>query len=161
MAERSRLTWLVAAAAVAVIIGVGAYVLWQRDTSGTPVPPIGGTGKSTTTVLTAAPVQAGRCLPPTARPLRGADVAFDGVVTRLVDGTATLEPSRWYAGEPTRQVTVRAPSEDMQALLAAVRFEEGERYLVAASADGRVMLCGFSAPYSERLARLYRTAFEG
>ena len=58
-------------------------------------------------------------------------------------------------------MTVRAPSEDMQALLAAVRFEKGERYLVAASGDGRVMLCGFSAPYSERLARLYGQAFEG
>ena len=39
-------------------------------------------------------------------------------------------------------------------------FEEGGRYLVSAT-DGRVTLCGFSAPYSTELAALYDQAFPG
>ena len=160
--HRNPLTWLVAAAAVAVIVAVAAFVLRERDSVGTSATPSGGADQQSATVLTAAAAEQGRrCLPPSPRVLRGADHAFDGVVTRLEDGTATLATSHWYAGQPTRTVTVRAPSADMQALLAAVRFEKGRRYLVAASDDGRVMLCGFSAAYSERLARLYLAAFEG
>lgn len=159
--HRNPLTWLVAAAAVAVIVAVTAFVLSQRDTVGTSTTPSGGEDQQSATVLTTSVEPAGRCMSPSPRALRGADHAFDGVVTRLSDGTATLDTSHWYVGDPTRTVTVRAPSADMQALLAAVRFEKGERYLVAASDDGRVMLCGFSAAYSERLARLYLAAFEG
>ena len=55
---------------------------------------------------------------------------------------------------------MQAPDRDLQALLAAVDFREGERYLVAAS-DGRVTLCGFSGPFSEELAELYAKAFPG
>lgn len=160
--HRSPLTWLVAAAAVLVIAGVGAFAVWNSDNPGTPTPPIGEAGERTETELTAAAAeQTGRCLPPSPRPLRGADVAFDGVVTQLVDGEATLVPSHWYTGETTTTVTVRAPSADMQSLLAAVDFQNGGRYLVAADEDGRVMLCGFSAPYSDDLAETYAQAFGG
>lgn len=160
--HRSPLTWLVAAAAVVVIGGVGAFAVWNRDSDGTPVPPIGGDGEASVTELSAAaPEQTGRCLPPSPKPLAGADIAFDGTVIELQGGQATLTPSRWYAGEPTDQVTVQAPSADLQALLAAVDFEEGGRYLVAAGDDGRVMLCGFSAAYSPKLAGIYDQAFGG
>ncbi len=163
--RRSWAIWLVAAAAVVIValgVGVAGLMVWERRHRGHGGPARRDSAEQPVTGLTVpARGQAGRCLPPSVRPLRGADVAFDGVVTELEGGSALLEPSRWYAGRPSERVSVQAPSEDMQALLAAVRFEKGQRYLVAASGDGRVMLCGFSAPYSERMARLYRRAFEG
>ena len=56
-------------------------------------------------------------------------------------------------------MTVKGPSEDLQALLAAVDFQDGGRYLVAASDSGKVMVCGFSAAHTQRLERLYGRAF--
>ena len=97
---------------------------------------------------------------PNVEVLRLQNVAFDGVVRSVTGGEATLEPTHFYAGEETALVVVQAPDGDLQALLAAVDFREGERYLVSAS-DGRVTLCGFSGPYTEELAALYARAFGG
>ena len=85
-------------------------------------------------------------------------VAFDGTVTTLEDGGVVLTPTTWYAGEPTDLVEVQAPPAELEGLLLAVQFEEGGRYLVSAT-DGRVTVCGFSAPYSAELAALYEQAF--
>jgi hypothetical protein len=87
-------------------------------------------------------------------------VAFDGTVTTIADGVVTLTPSHWYSGTATDLVRVRAPSEDMQQLVSAVKFEVGGRYLVSAT-DGEVTVCGFSAPYSAELASIYAEAFPG
>jgi hypothetical protein len=161
--HRSPLTWLVAAAAVALIVGVGVFaVVNPSDDSG---PPTAGDSPSTSgasvTELTApgAAATSGRCLPPSAEALGGADVAFEGTVEEIDGDLVTLRVARWYAGPDTDLVTVRGPSEDMQSLLAAVDFQDDGRYLVAGSADGSVMVCGFSAPFSERLERLYVQAF--
>ena len=69
------------------------------------------------------------------------------------------EAPHWYAGSPTDLVTVKGPSEELQQLLVAVDFQDGRRYLVAASDNGQVMVCGFSAEYSAQLERLYGQAF--
>jgi hypothetical protein len=87
-------------------------------------------------------------------------VAFDGTVTTLADGVVTLTPSHWYAGDETDLVRVQAPSDDMQQLVSAVKFEDGGRFLVSAT-DGQVTVCGFSAPYSAELASIYAEAFPG
>ncbi len=84
----------------------------------------------------------------------------DAVAESVSGGLVTLRPTRFYAGEETDLVTVESPGEDMQALLSAVQFEEGKRYLVSAT-DGRVTLCGFSAEYSDSLAAVYAEAFAG
>jgi hypothetical protein len=70
----------------------------------------------------------------------------------------TLVPRRFYAGTPTDEVIVRAAPAQLSALVGAVRFREGERYLVTASA-GEVSVCGLSAPWSRPLADLYAEAF--
>ncbi len=54
---------------------------------------------------------------------------------------------------------VDAGSADLTALIGAPQFETGDRYLVAGTADGDVMVCGFSGPYDDRLAKLYAEAF--
>ena len=53
---------------------------------------------------------------------------------------------------------MQAPAEELQELVGAVDFREGERYLVSAT-NGRVTVCGFSGPYTEDLAGLYVEAF--
>ena len=55
-------------------------------------------------------------------------------------------------------VVVRAAPAELSALVGAVRFRRGERYLVSAT-DGEVSVCGLSAPWSQPLADLYAEAF--
>jgi hypothetical protein len=157
--DRSPLTWLVAVAVVLLIAGAALFGLLNRGTD-EPVTPTGtpsGSAAPSETMLTAEPAP-GRCMLPNARVLRQQTLAFAGVVRSIADGEATLEPSRFYAGEATDVVVVQAPDRDLQALLAAVAFREGQRYLVAAT-DGRVTLCGFSGPYTAQLADLYAAAY--
>jgi hypothetical protein len=156
--DRSPLTWLVAAAAVVVIAVAGGFLLVNGEDSADPV--AGEGADPTVTDLRAPAAAAGRCMVPTAERLATAPVAFDGVVTEQTDGLVTLEPSRWYAGDPTDLVTVTAPDRDLALLLTSVEFEEGGRYLVAAT-GGAVMICGFSGPHSGELADLYAEAFGG
>ncbi|MGH3361095.1 MAG: hypothetical protein ACRDOM_01430 [Nocardioides sp.] len=160
--HRSPLTWFVAAAAVVVIVGVGAFVLWDRDTAGNPVPPIGESDDQTVIELTAPAEAAFRCMPPTAKRLSdGAEYAFDGTVSEVDDGVATVEPTRWYAGEQVQLVRIKSPSEDPAALHGMFTFKEGERYLVSSHDGTQVSVCGFSGPYGQQLARLFEKAFGG
>lgn len=157
---RGPLTWLVAAAAAVVIAGAAVFVLTRGDAEAPRA--VSGATPTTASVteLTAADTPA-RCMVPQAALLAGKPIAFDGTVDSIEGDTVTLTPTRWYAGGPTESVRVTAPSERLGQLLAAVSFEEGERYLVAADAGGRVMVCGFSGPWTEQLAAMYAEAFPG
>ncbi|MFB9312434.1 hypothetical protein [Nocardioides plantarum] len=174
---RSPLTWIVAAAAV-LVIGGGVLFATTRgddeapptagdapsapaDTDGDPAGSEGG-GSPSVTDLTATGGAAAKCRTPESSPdvVASQTTVVDGTVDSVSGSTVTITPTRFYAGEPTDVVVVQAPGPDMEALLSAVRFEEGKRYLVAAT-DGRVTLCGFSAEYSASLADVYATAFPG
>lgn len=156
--NRGPLTWLVAAAAVLLIAGVGIFGLLQHDAGTTPPPTAGN--QPTVTQLQAPPAgAAGKCMVPNAAVLGGMDTAFSGTVTAMASGLVTLHVDHWYAGTPTDSVQVAAPAAtDLQALIGAVEFHEGGRYLVS-SRDGRVAVCGMSAPYGADLAALYARAF--
>lgn len=158
--HRGPLTWMVAAAAVVLIAGVALFAVLRHDDS--PATPPTASGAQTVTELSAPPPAAysARCMVPTSATLAHQTVAVDATVTTIAGGVVTLTPSHWYAGAPTDLVRVRAPQQDLQALLGAVRFHEGGRYLVAAT-DGQVAVCGFSGPWSSRLASLYANAFPG
>ena len=162
--HRGPLTWL-AAAAVVLIAGVGVFAVMNGgQDSGTPTAgtePSASTGAGDVTALRApgAGATTGRCLPPSADALSGANVAFDGTVDKISGSLVTLRPTHWYAGSPTDLVTVKGPSEELQQLLVAVDFQDGGRYLVAASNGGQVMVCGFSDKFSPRLEQLYGEAF--
>lgn len=157
--RRSTLTWLVAAAAVVVIAGVGAFALLSGGDDG-PAVPEAQQQEPTVTQLTMPTRPAARCMVPNADTLSTAAYAFDGEVTAIEDGVVTLSVSEWYAGGPTDQVEVDQSSADREALIGAPRFEDGERYLVAGSDDGDVLVCGFSGGYSQQLSRLYTKAFD-
>lgn len=161
--RRGPLTWLVAAAAVLLIVGGIAFALLNLGDgpADAPVagPPGSATARTSTTVLT-APAARGtaRCLPPNATTLRGQDVAVDATATEVAGRQVTLVPNRFYAGARTDAVVVRAAPSELSALVGAVRFREGRRYLVSAS-NGEVSVCGLSAPWSQQLADLYAEAF--
>jgi hypothetical protein len=155
--NRGPLTWLVAAAAILIIAGVGIFGV--RALTGDDPDPGGVAAPQTVTALDVpATAGAGKCMVPNAEVLSDADVAFDGTVTSIIGDRVTLEPSHWYAGDPTDTVVVTAPSEQLQRVASAVIFRTGGRYLVSAT-DGHVSLCGFSAPYDEGLAAVYAEAF--
>lgn len=164
--DRGPLTWLVAAAAAVVIVGAGIFTLVGRDADSTEQlataedriqpssPPV-----SVTTLAAGAPA-GGRCMVPTAEVLARQEIAFEGAVQEVEEGTVVLAPSTFYAGQETDLVELQAPAPQLELLLDAVPFEEGRSYLVAGS-GGRVTLCGFTGPRTERLAGLYEDAFGG
>jgi len=159
--DRSPLTWLVAIAVVLLIAVAALFVLLNRGSDEPETPD--GTGSNadgTTTAELVASPSTERCMLPNVEVLKAQALAFDGVVRSVTKGEATLEPTRFFTGDETDVVVVKAPDADLQALLAAVDFREGERYLVSAT-DGQVTLCGFSGPYTEDLAALYGKAFAG
>ena len=157
--DRSPLTWIVAAAVGLVITGAAVFGLLNRGTD-EPGTPSGRSPEPEAPSVTRlnAPPAPGRCMLPNVRVLRQQTLAVDGVVRSITEGMATLEPSRFYAGEESDLVVVSAPDRDLQALLAAVDFEEGERYLVSAT-DQQVTLCGFSGRHTPELADLYAEAY--
>lgn len=168
--ERSRLTWLVAAAAVLLIAGVGAFVLLDgggdddvpaAGPEDSATPSAGPTESASVTTLTVPPsVGSGRCAVPSAAILSQQALAFDGTVDEITDGIVTLTPTMFYSGEPAEQVQVEAPPAVLEALILAVKFEVGQRYLVSAL-DGQVSVCGYSGPWSPQLEQLYVEAFPG
>jgi hypothetical protein len=156
--NRSALTWTVATAVVLLIAAAVVYGLLIRDSGDTPATaePTGQPELTRTELLASPPTT--RCMTPNPEVLRQQELAFDGVVHSVAGGLATLQPNRFYVGEATDVVVVKAPDGELEQLLAAVDFREGERYLVAAT-DGVVTVCGFTGPYSEQLAALYDEAF--
>lgn len=178
--DRSPLTWLVAAAAVVLIAGGVLFAVTRggdeaepptaappassdvSPSADDPAPPTGSSEPTgTTTELTfAGAAVTGRCLPPDASPqvVAAQTTVFDGTVESISGRMVTLTPTRWYAGDETDRVVVRAPGAELEALLSAVSFEEGGRYLVAAT-DGQVTVCGFTGPYTDQLASVYEQAF--
>ncbi len=172
---RSRLTWIVAAAAAAIIVGGTAFALLGTDdddgpqtASGSPqvINSSGPGGEaeapSVTELSISGETTSAKCLAPESAPqvVTAQTLVVDATVESISGGVVTLAPTRFYAGDPTDLVTVAESSGDLSRLLLGVEFAEGERYLVSAT-DGRVTLCGFSGPYSERLAAVYDEAFAG
>jgi hypothetical protein len=165
--RRGPLTWIVAAAAAAVIIGVGVFAVVEGQDATTPpsaggdpteTDPTGTDGSVTELVAPGAEAASVRCAAPDADVLARADVAFAGTVVQIDDGQVTLEPTEWYAGDPTDTVVVSAPSQRMNALIYGVTFREGEPYLVATEAS-TLKICGYSGPASGPLVDLYAEAF--
>jgi hypothetical protein len=154
--RRTPLTWLVAAAAVLVIAGVGVFALFGGEDQ--PTAPTAKDPGPSVMELSARPPTTARCAPVSAELLANQETAFDGTVTAIADGLVTLEVGHWYRGGDADQVTVNAPPADLQALVQAADFQTGQRYLVSAH-EGFVSVCGFTAAYSDELAALYAEAY--
>jgi hypothetical protein len=156
--RRSPLTWLVAAAAVLVIVGVGAFALFFQEDSHQA--PTATHPQPSVMTLQARPPVAAKCAPVSATTLANQDTAFDGTVASIADGVVTLDVGHWYRGGDADQVSVQATPADLQALVQAADFQVGQRYLVSAN-RGFVTVCGLTASYSDDLAAMYAEAFGG
>jgi len=168
---RSRLTWLVAAAAAAVIAGVGGYALSGLGGNGSGAPTAhdspAGSGDSSleagapvpgvTTELTGAGAPA-RCAAPAASFIASGTQAFEGTVTSIQGDTVTLQTTDVFTGEVGETVQVTAPPAQIGALIQAVDFKQGKTYLISAT-DGMVAVCGNSGLATGELRSLYDQAF--
>jgi hypothetical protein len=153
----------VAAAALAVALsGCGSEddpaATTDPTTSESPSESPSASASDEPVVLTADDSSTGKCAMPSAEVLSTFDTAFEGTVTSVDGGAATLEVDQWYAGGDASTVTVEAPSKALEDLLLAVDFQEGQTYLVSADGD-RVTLCGFTAETTPELEALYAEAF--
>lgn len=158
---RNPLTWLVAAAAAVVIGGVGIFALTNGPgATEEDAPPLADGDDQVVITQLRAPAAAGfgRCMVPTAEVLANQETAFAGTVDEITDGTVTLTPTTYYAGEQADKVEVAASTPEMTALIGAVDFKVGETYLVSAN-GGQVTVCGFSGAATPQLQRLYDDAF--
>ena len=154
---------LLPAAATALLLMLSACAA-DEDGASTPEPTASESPTSSTSgdpvTLTADASAPGKCAMPSAEVLSTFGTAFEGTVTSVEGGTATLEVDQWYAGGDAPTVTVEAPSKSLEDLLLAVDFQEGGTYLVSADGD-RVTLCGFTAETTPELEALYAEAFPG
>lgn len=148
----SRLTTAAALAATAVLLAGCGGAADSGDSATTTEP--------TTLELTVPATATGRCMPPNVDNLKAQDTAFEGVVTAVADGSATLDVTESLKGADVDTATVAAPSADLQDLLIAVDFQQGETYLVS-SLDGEVSVCGLSGPKDDLLTGLYAEAYAG
>lgn len=155
--RRTPLTWLLAAAAVLVIVGVGVFALFGGEDQPIATPTPDNVPASVLHLSAPGSVQ-DRCAMVTPELLSLQETAFDGTVTSVDGNQVTLEVGHWYRGGNEDLVTVEASDAELRMLIQAVSFEQGQRYLVSAT-DGIVTVCGFSAPYSDELAALYAEAF--
>jgi hypothetical protein len=149
---RSPLTWLVAAAAVALIAAAGIVALAQRDHGTRP------TVQHSVTALRDGGVR-GLCVLPNTSVLREQSVAFRGTLVSIRGRTATFDVDHWYVGGPTDTVTVTmAPDRSIAEMVQVGDLSIGHAYLVAA-VDGQVTGCGFTGPAGGSLQKLYDRAF--
>jgi hypothetical protein len=159
---RNRLTWLVAAAAVAAIAAGGGFAI--SGLGGDESPPQAGPEHQTTvadpdaplagtTELSVAPQQ-GRCAAATPEILAQYQQAFQGTVTAIEGETVTLQTTDVLNGEVSETVEVTAPQGVFDNLVNTVDFQVGGDYLVAAY-DGQVSMC-----YSGSAAGELRSPFE-
>lgn len=172
--RRSRVTWLVAAAAATVIAGAGGLALSALDSGSDPAPTAGPTVQSSapgadagqpadgatggTTELTAPTSEPARCAAPSAEFIAAQQQAFAGTVTAIDGEKVTLQTTDVYTGEVGQTVVVDAPAAAMQSLIQSTQFEVGGSYLVAAT-DGQVAVCGFTGRADGALQGLYDQAF--
>lgn len=154
-----------------VVLGLAGCAADPAEESGDPNPASSPTSSPSDTPSASAGVleltvdaptaSQAKCMVPNAEVLATQDTAFEGTVTEVADGTATLSVEQWFSdGAGVDTVSVSTPSEQLQDLLVAVDFQEGRTYLVS-SLDGRVSLCGFTAESTPQLEQLYAAAFAG
>lgn len=85
-------------------------------------------------------------------------IAFSATADAVGDGTVELAVDRWYRGGDADVVELQNPTGPMTSI-DGVEFVAGSRYLVTAAQDGTVNGCGYTAPWSEQMARDFATAF--
>jgi pyruvate/2-oxoglutarate dehydrogenase complex dihydrolipoamide acyltransferase (E2) component len=169
MSRNTRRWALPVAAALVLIAGGTAWAVTstsapERDT---PVAAPSATAPGTTPSAAATAVvritdsgAQAKCAAPEAQRLaEGADLAVEGTVTKIEKGQVTLTVSKVFRGVQAAAVEVAQTDDATEQLLGAQRFQAGGTYLIA-SAEGRVMICGYTGEAdTPGLRELYEAAF--
>jgi hypothetical protein len=153
--SRRRLTFALAAAALAVLAGVGTVV---AVSSGTP----DRTGQS----ASAQPMElrmpdasvASSCAMFDIAFLRAVPVAFQGTAVEVADTSVVLRVDRWFRGGQDGVTTVRVTRSGPEASDGSVDIAAGKTYLVAAN-DGSVLGCGYTGELTTEMLAYYDEAF--
>jgi len=157
--QRSRWLAVAASAAAITVLGAGAYAVLEPTDS-----PSGGPSASNVPAmelaLSGTDDAMASCLPFSVEMLRPMPVAFSGTASTVDDGTVVLEVDQWYRGGESEQVRLAAPEGSHVALLGAVQFEQGTRYLVTAS-GGVVNSCGYTMEWDADSESSFQEAFGG
>jgi hypothetical protein len=151
-----RRAWMAGAAAAAVAaVAVGGYALANSGDGSDPA----GTAGETIALTVQADDPMRMCMALSPESLAFADLALSGTVDSVDGDTVTIDPDEWFkGGDGVGTVTVTAGGEEVL-LEGGITFTEGERYLLTASNDGQVGVCGSSGPWSADLAAMYDAAF--
>ncbi|UAL30806.1 hypothetical protein K8W59_04695 [Nocardioides rotundus] len=155
---------LLAVAVTAGLFGVAACGGGGASSSSAPSPSpstSAPSGSAPALELTLSAAPPGRCVPPTADALRRlAEHAFAGRVVEAAGGRVVLRAEEWFhPSEAPDRVVVAGGGGGRRTTAGAPSLVAGERYLVAANADGRVLACGLSGPDAPALRQLYASAF--
>lgn len=179
--HRHPLAWVVAAAAVLVVTGVGWAGLralsGPEEVAGTAAgapssPAATGTADPDATddatndgpaevvrlAMPDADAAGARCMVPDVRVLQNQDLAFEGTLVEVTDEVLTFTVGTWFRGGDAATVEVDPVDDRLGRLLLAPEFTEGRSHLVSAS-GGSVTLCGFSGEADPRRRALYDRAF--
>lgn len=157
--QRSRWLAVAACAAAVTVLGAGTYAVLGRAGSPADGPDV-ATVPAMELALSGADVAMASCAPFSAEMLRPMPVAFSGTASSVDGGTVLLEVDRWYRGGESEEVRLVAPDGSDVALLGAVQFEEGTRYLVTAN-GGVVSSCGFTMEWDAGSEASFQEAFSG
>ncbi|GAA0442704.1 hypothetical protein Aca07nite_63640 [Actinoplanes capillaceus] len=86
--------------------------------------------------------------------------AFAGTVTEINDGSVTMKITHNYRNLEGPGVTIPQPEGGSETMPGSGRFELGKDYLVAATGNGDMLICGYSGEAdTPGLRELYEAAF--
>lgn len=143
---------VLAAAAAAAALGTGALLVLGPDDGEPAAAP-----ETLELALPPGDVMSS-CIQYSVDVLADMPVAFSATADAVGDGTVRLEVDRWYRGGSADVVELENPTGPMTSI-DGVEFTEGTRYLVTASEEGTVNGCGYTAEWSETMARDFGAAF--
>src|SRR5262245_24966059 len=167
--RRTRATWLVAAAAVAVIAAGGAFAVAgltgndanapQADQKPSTTAQVGNAPMEGQTTQLGAGSATAKCARLTPAILAQYDQAFQGEVTSVEGDTVTFQTTDVFTGQVGETVQLTAPPAGLEKMLVSGgSFQVGQSYLVAAY-QGAVSLCGYSGPANSDLQQVFKEAF--
>jgi hypothetical protein len=149
---RFRVLAAAAVAAVAVAAGAAGFLVLGPEAEQPPA-----AAETLELTLPAGDVMAS-CIQYSTDVLAQMPIAFSGTAGDVTDGTVRLTVDRWYRGGTADVVELENPTGPMTSI-DGIELSTGTRYLVTATADGTVNGCGFTAEWSEPMARDFATAF--
>lgn len=147
-----------AAAAAAVILGIGGYAVVQNGQDSAMPGALAGARPMELAMAGSGPSMSS-CIQFSVGILADMPVAFSGTAVEVGNGTVLLDVDHWYRGGDAQQVEISSPDLSTVSLDGAVTFSDGQRYLVTAT-DGVVNSCGFTAEWNADTAAAFDEAFK-